>query len=66
LDLSYLEDRDADVDANVVMVEPDEFVEVQGTGEHATFGRAQLESMLDLAQGGITQLFRAQRQVLGW
>jgi ribonuclease PH len=54
------------VDANIVMVEPVEFVEVQGTGEHATFARPQLDTMLDLAQSGIAQLFRAQRTVLGW
>jgi ribonuclease PH len=66
LDLAYAEDKDAGVDANVVMLEPAEFVEVQGTGEHATFGRAQLDTMLDLAHAGISQLFRSQREVLGW
>ncbi len=39
LDLAYLEDKDAGVDANVVMLAPDRFVEVQGTGEHGTFDR---------------------------
>jgi ribonuclease PH len=66
LDLAYLEDRDAHVDANVVMLDPDRFVEVQGTGEHDSFSRAQLDILLDLAESGITQLFAAQRQVLGW
>jgi ribonuclease PH len=66
LDLAYAEDKDAEVDANVVMLEPADFVEVQGTGEHATFGRGQLDTMLDLAHGGISQLFQSQRQVLGW
>jgi ribonuclease PH len=66
LDLAYAEDKDAGVDANVVMLEPAEFVEVQGTGEHATFGRTQLDTMLDLAHAGISQLFRSQREVLGW
>jgi ribonuclease PH len=66
LDLAYAEDKDAGVDANIVMVEPAEFVEVQGTGEHATFTRGQLETLLDLAQRGIAELFRAQRQVLRW
>jgi ribonuclease PH len=66
LDLAYAEDKDAGVDANIVMVEPAGFVEVQGTGEHATFVRAQLESMLDLAEHGIAELFLAQRKVLGW
>jgi ribonuclease PH len=66
LDLAYTEDRDAEVDANIVMIEPAEFVEVQGTGEHATFNRRQLETLLDLAQHGIAELFQAQRKVLGW
>jgi ribonuclease PH len=66
LDLAYAEDKDAGVDANIVMVEPSEFVEVQGTGEHATFSRSQLDAMLDLAGRGIGELFRAQHQVLGW
>jgi len=66
LDLAYLEDRDAGVDSNVVMLEPASFVEVQGTGEHGTFSRAELGSMLDLAERGIAQLFQAQRAALGW
>ena len=65
LDLAYAEDKDAGVDANIVMVEPSEFVEVQGTGEHATYTRGQLDAMLDLAGGGIAQLFQEQRKVLG-
>ncbi len=64
LDLAYVEDRDAEVDANVVMLEPDAFVEVQGTGEHGTFSRGDLDHLLDLAQAGLGQLFAAQRQVL--
>ncbi len=66
LDLAYAEDKDAGVDANIVMLEPAQFVEVQGTGEHATFSRAQLDTLLDLAERGIADLFRAQRQALGW
>ena len=66
LDLAYAEDKDAGVDSNIVMVEPAEFVEVQGTGEHATFTRGQLETMLDSAERGITELLGAQRRVLGW
>jgi ribonuclease PH len=66
LDLAYAEDKDAGVDANIVMVEPAEFVEVQGTGEHSTFTRGQLESLLDLAERGTAELFQAQRKVLGW
>jgi ribonuclease PH len=66
LDLAYAEDKDAGVDANIVMLEPSEFVEVQGTGEHATFSRSQLDTMLDLAGRGAGELFRAQHKVLGW
>jgi ribonuclease PH len=66
LDLAYVEDRDAHVDANVVMREPDQFVEVQGTGENATYSRAQLDVLLDLAGSGIRALFQAQRRALGW
>jgi ribonuclease PH len=66
LDLAYLEDRDAQVDANVVMLDPARFVEVQGTGEHASFSRGQLDVLLDLAERGIAELFQAQRTVLGW
>ena len=64
LDLAYLEDKDAGVDANIVMVDPDRFVEVQGTGEHGTFAREELDRLLELAGGGIRQLFDSQRAVL--
>lgn len=64
LDLAYLEDRDAGVDANIVMVHPDQFVEVQGTGEHGTFSRPELDRLIDLAHGGIRELFVAQQRVL--
>jgi ribonuclease PH len=65
LDLAYLEDRDAMVDSNVVMVHPDRFVEVQGTGEHGTFSRSELEKLLSMAESGIRQLFKAQQAALG-
>ena len=65
LDLCYAEDRGAAVDANVVVAEPDRLVEVQGTGEHGTFGRAELDALLDLGMAGTAQLFAAQRRVLG-
>ncbi len=64
LDLSYQEDSTAQVDANIVVVEPDQFVEVQGTGEAGTFDRAQLDGLLDLAALGIEALFRRQREAL--
>lgn len=66
LDLAYLEDKVADVDANLVMLEPDRFVEVQGTGEGGTFSQAELDALLGLGRAGITELFRLQRQALGW
>jgi ribonuclease PH len=66
VDLAYLEDRDAEVDANVVMLEPAQFVEVQGTGEHGTFSRAELGTLLDLAERACGELFAAQRRALGW
>ncbi len=66
LDLAYLEDKDAGVDANVVKLHPDHYVEVQGTGEHGTFARAELDLLLGLADGGIRQLFAAQQAALGW
>lgn len=64
LDLDYSEDSAADVDMNVVMTGSGEFVELQGTGEEATFDRAQLEEMLGLADSGIKKLLAAQRQAI--
>ncbi len=65
LDLAYVEDRGAEVDANVVVAEPDRLVEVQGTGERGTFDRAGLDRLLDLAMAGTARLFAAQRAALG-
>lgn len=65
LDLCYAEDKGAEVDANVVVAEPDAFVEVQGTGEAGTFSRMQLDALLDLARAGTDRLFAAQRAALG-
>src|SRR5688500_9711084 len=65
LDLDYIEDVAADVDMNVVMSSEGRFVEVQGTGEHGTFDRPQLDELLRLATHGITLLDGAQRTVLG-
>ena len=66
LDLCYAEDKVAEVDANVVVAEPDRLVEVQGTGEHGTFARGELDRMLDLALAGTARIFAAQRAALGW
>ncbi len=65
LDLNYAEDKDAGVDANVVVDEPDDLVEVQGTGEHGTFTRPELDRLMDLAMAGTRQIFAAQRAALG-
>jgi ribonuclease PH len=65
LDLDYAEDGRADVDMNVVMSSEREFVEVQGTGEHGTFDRAQLDQLLELAISGIEKLDTMQRAALG-
>ena len=65
LDLCYAEDKIAEVDANLVVAEPDTFVEVQGTGEQGTFSRAQLDAVLDLGLSGIGRIVAAQRAALG-
>jgi ribonuclease PH len=64
LDLDYAEDSSADVDFNVVMTDDDRLIEVQGTAEHRSFDRAQLNLMLDLAAAGIRQLFELQRTAI--
>lgn len=61
LDLPYEEDSRAEVDMNVAMTDSRKFVEIQGTAEAAAFDRAQLDTMLGLAQAGIEQLFAHQR-----
>jgi ribonuclease PH len=65
LDLDYQEDVRADVDMNVVMTGQDRFVEVQGSGEEATFDQQQLFALIALAQQGIAQLSQWQRDSLG-
>lgn len=65
LDLDYPEDVAADVDMNVVMSSEGRFVEVQGTGEHGTFARGELDVLLELATHGLRELDSAQRRVLG-
>ena len=64
VDLDYDEDVVADVDMNVVMSSEGQFVEVQGTGEHGTFGRGQLDGLLDLAEGALRHLDRLQQDAL--
>ena len=64
LDLEYVEDRDAEVDMNLVMTGAGQFIEVQGTGEEATFSREQLGRLLDLGQAGIERIATKQREIL--
>src|SRR5690348_4438066 len=64
LDLPYVEDSKAEVDMNVVGTEGGALIEVQGTAEHGTFDRRQLDAMLDLATIGIRALAAAQREVV--
>lgn len=64
LDLDYAEDSNCDTDLNVVMTGNLGLVEVQGTAEKVAFSRQELDSMLDMAQQGLQELFNLQRQVL--
>jgi ribonuclease PH len=64
LDLDYAQDVEAEVDMNVVMTGEGRFVEIQGTGEEATFGDDDLAALLKLAKAGIRQLGQLQQQAL--
>lgn len=64
LDLPYVEDSKAEVDMNVVMTSLGGFVEVQGTAEGMPYSRAELDTLLGLAEGGIDQLIALQREVV--
>ncbi len=64
-DLDYVEDKDADVDMNVVMTGSGEFVEIQGTAEGSPFDRKLLDAQLALAESSIRRLTAIQRQALG-
>ena len=63
-DLDYVLDSNADVDMNVVMTSDGGFVEVQGTGEEATYTREELDSMIDAAAAGISELHAFQTSIL--
>ncbi len=65
LDLNYVEDVDAAVDMNIVMTGAGRFVELQGTGEEATFSRAELNELLALGEAGIARLIDIQKEALG-
>src|SRR5512145_2488860 len=62
LDLCYEEDSKADVDMNFVMTGSGKFVEVQGTAESAPFTKKQMDKMSEIAEQGIKELLRAQKQ----
>jgi ribonuclease PH len=64
LDLEYTEDSACDTDMNVVMTGAGHFVEVQGTAEGAAFSRAEMNTLLELAEKGITELVQLQQQAL--
>ena len=64
LDLCYVEDSIADVDMNFVMTGSGKFIEVQGTAESAPFTRKQMERMAEIAQDGIKELLKAQKQAI--
>lgn len=64
LDLDYAEDSTAEVDLNLVMTREGEFIELQGTGEHATFTDAQLSALLGLGKVGLKELLAAQQAAL--
>ncbi|EHK70280.1 ribonuclease PH [Pseudomonas psychrotolerans L19] len=64
LDLDYLEDSAAETDLNVIMTGAGGFIEVQGTAEGAPFQPAELNAMLELAQGGLRDLFELQQAAL--
>lgn len=64
LDLCYVEDRDAEVDMNVVMTESGEYVEVQGSGEEAVFTADEMAQMLAMASKGIASITDAQKEAI--
>ncbi len=64
LDLNYIEDRDAEVDANIVMTGRGQFVEVQASGEETTFSGEQLQAILSVAQTGLREISAMQTAFL--
>jgi len=64
LDLDYREDSRAEIDMNLVMNSDGEFIEIQGTAEHAPFNRVSLNAMLDVGTKGLYALLEAQREAL--
>ena len=64
LDLDYVEDSGAETDMNVVMTEFGQYIEIQGTGENGDFSRSQLLEMMELADFGISELIKKQKNAL--
>ena len=64
LDLDYVEDSGAETDMNVVMTEFGQYIEIQGTGENGDFSRSQLVEMMELADFGISELIKKQKNAL--
>jgi len=64
LDLDYPEDCEAETDMNVVMNDAGDFIEIQGTAEGVAFNRKELDSMVGLAESGISDLIKCQREAL--
>ena len=64
LDLCYVEDSAADVDMNVIMTDAGRFVELQGSGEEATFGDDDLTTLLGLAKKGLKEIFALQEEAI--
>jgi len=64
LDLCYLEDRDAAVDANIVMTGSGQFVELQSSGEEATYSEASLQQLIQLGRKGIRELISLQQKAI--
>ncbi|MDS9999633.1 ribonuclease PH [Listeria cossartiae subsp. cayugensis] len=65
LDLNYVEDSAAQVDMNIIMTGSGAFVELQGTGEEATFSEAELAELIALGKKGISELIEIQKETLG-
>ncbi len=65
LDLNYIEDKDAEVDANIVLTGSGRFVEIQSSGEEATFSREELDALVELAKKGAGEITLEQKKTLG-
>ena len=64
LDLNFVEDSEAEVDMNIVMKSSGEFIELQGTGEHGSFSKDDLNALIDLGKKGIEEIIDIERNLL--